>query len=83
MSAGTGGHPRAGGTGSGRLPGPLNLIHTTKSPNPRPATVSARFALIPRATEGVSFSDVLRLLEGRLDPLSYLVIRRFNVEPKT
>jgi hypothetical protein len=27
--------------------------------------------------------DVLRLVEGRLDPLSDLVFRRFNVEPKT
>lgn len=63
--------------------GPLNLIHTTKSPNARPATVSARFALISRVPEGVSLGDVLRLLEGRLDPLSDLVSRRFNVEPKT
>jgi|APEBP8051073220_1049391.scaffolds.fasta_scaffold18705_2 hypothetical protein len=63
--------------------GPLNLIHTTKSPNPRPATVSARFALISREPEGLSLGDVLRLVEGRLDPLSDLVFRRFNVEPKT
>ena len=83
MNSGTGGHPLAGGTGSGGLPVPLYLIHTTKPSNPRPARVSARFAVISKPAEVVSFGDVLRLLQGRLDPLSYLVVRRFNAEPKT
>ena len=55
MSAGTGGHPLAGGTGSGRLPGPQNLIHTTKPSNPRPARVSARL------TPGITTFHALHL----------------------
>jgi hypothetical protein len=43
MNSGTGGHPLAGGTGSGGLPVPLYLIHTTKPSNPSPVRVSARF----------------------------------------
>jgi len=63
--------------------GPLNLIHTTKSPNPSPARVSSRFSLVSREPEGVPLGDVLEMLEGRLDPLSSLVARRFNVDAKT
>ena len=52
MSSGAGGPPRAGGTGSGGLPVPLNLIHTTKSPNPSPARVSGRFQFVGGAPLG-------------------------------
>lgn len=63
--------------------GPLYLIHTTKPSNPSPARVSDGFTLVSRKPEGVALGDVLTMLEGRFDPLSDLVVRRFNVEPNT
>ena len=45
MSKGTGGAPLAGGSGSVRLPEPLNLIHTTKPSNPITTRVSAVLAM--------------------------------------
>lgn len=38
------------------LAAPLYLIHTTKSPNPRPARVSSRFDFV----EGLSLGDLIQ-----------------------
>ena len=51
--------PQRSEDGRGRQNASLTLIHTTKSPNPRPATVSAVFGGSLKPTGELFLGDVL------------------------
>ena len=55
---------------------PLNLIHTTNSPNPCSTRAPARLMLSIHDPDGLPIGDTFRLLRGDLSPLEYLLLRR-------
>lgn len=66
------------GRGSGTVGGavPLDLIHTTNSPNPIAMRVPGRLTLTFRDVNPQGMRDLFRLVEGELSPVEFLVLRR-------
>lgn len=61
-------HPRRGG--------PLNLIHTTNSPNPVTARPPGRLTLNFRDVNSQGIRELFGLVQGELSPVEFLILRR-------
>lgn len=56
---------------------PLDLIHTTNSPNPVSMRVTGRFVVSFQDPEGLPIGTFLELLKGPLSPLEFMLVRRY------
>jgi hypothetical protein len=56
---------------------PLDLIHTTNSPNPVSMRVPGRFRVSFQDPEGLPLGTFLELLKGPLSPLEFMLVRRY------
>lgn len=67
---------RGRGSGTPGAAAPLDLIHTTNSPNPTAMRVPGRLTLTFRDVNPQGMRELFRLVEGELSPVEFLVLRR-------
>jgi hypothetical protein len=72
------GAPPCGGTRGAE--GPHSLIHTNNSPKRGPMRASGRYCISIQDDAGVPLAEVFDVLEGRLSPLEFLLLRRADAK---